>query len=103
MKFAIFGLSASVDNRPPPGAWVAELQGVGLGVHDHKIIKFPLRVYIGNYSGTSKVFPVKTHNKECVLLLRERQVFVHGEGSGQIVRTLIPPLVLMFIRLLYFN
>ena len=32
MKFAIFGLVASVDIRPPPGAWVAELLGVTLGV-----------------------------------------------------------------------
>ena len=31
MKFAIFGLSASVDIRPLPGAWVAELLGVILG------------------------------------------------------------------------
>ena len=28
MKFAIFKLGASVDNRPLPGAWVAELLGV---------------------------------------------------------------------------
>ena len=27
MKFAIFGLSASVDIRPLSGAWVAELLG----------------------------------------------------------------------------
>ena len=38
MKFAIFGLSASVDIRQLPGAWVAEL----LGVKDHKKIKFPM-------------------------------------------------------------
>ena len=31
MKFPIFGLSASVDIRPLPGAWVAELLGVVLG------------------------------------------------------------------------
>ena len=30
MKFAIFGLSASVDIRQLPGAWVAELLGVVL-------------------------------------------------------------------------
>ena len=42
MKFAIFGLSASVDIRPLPGAWVAELLGVVLGVQDHKKIKFPM-------------------------------------------------------------
>ena len=36
MKFAIFGLSASVDIKPLTGAWV----------QDHKKIKkFPLRVY----------------------------------------------------------
>ena len=42
MKFAIFGLidSASVDIRPLPGAWVAELLGVVLWVQDHKKIKF---------------------------------------------------------------
>ena len=40
MKFPIFGLSASVDIRPLPGAWVAELLGVVLGVQDHKKIKF---------------------------------------------------------------
>ena len=45
MEFAIFELSASVDNRPLPGAWVAELLGVALGVQDHKKIKFPKRVY----------------------------------------------------------
>ena len=45
MKFALFELSASVDVRPLPGVWVAELLGVVLGVQDHKKIKFPLRVY----------------------------------------------------------
>ena len=45
MKFAIFGLSESVDIRPLPGARVAELLGVVLGVQDHKKIKFSLRVY----------------------------------------------------------
>ena len=34
--------SASVDIRPLPGAWVAELLGVVLGVQDHKNIKFPM-------------------------------------------------------------
>ena len=33
MKFAIFGLSASVDIGPLSGAWV---------VQDHKKIKFPM-------------------------------------------------------------
>ena len=42
MKFAILGLSASVDIRPLPGAWVAELLGVILGVQDHNKIKFPM-------------------------------------------------------------
>ena len=42
MKFAIFGLSASVDVRPLPGAWVTELLGVILGAHDYKKIKFPM-------------------------------------------------------------
>ena len=41
-EFAIFGLSASVDTRPLPGAWVAELLGVVLGVQDHKKIKFQM-------------------------------------------------------------
>ena len=36
---------ASVDIRPPPGAWVAELLGVVLGVQDHKKNTFPKRVY----------------------------------------------------------
>ena len=45
MKFAIFGLSASVEIRPLPGAWVVELLGVVLGVQDDKKIKFPKRVY----------------------------------------------------------
>ena len=38
MKFTIFRLSATVDIRPLPGAWVAELLGVVLGVQDHKNI-----------------------------------------------------------------
>ena len=42
MKFAIFGLSASVDIRQLSGAWVAELLGVVLRVQDHKKIKFYL-------------------------------------------------------------
>ena len=42
MKFAIFRLSASVDVSQLPGAWVAELLGVVLGVQDHKKIKFPM-------------------------------------------------------------
>ena len=42
MKFAIF---ASVDIRLLPGAWVAELLGVVLGVQDHEKIKFPKQVY----------------------------------------------------------
>ena len=40
MKFPTFGLSASVDVRPLPGARVAELLGVVLGVQDHEKIKF---------------------------------------------------------------
>ena len=40
MEFPIFGLGASVDIRPPPGAWVGELLGAVLGVQDHKKIKF---------------------------------------------------------------
>ena len=40
MKFPIFGLSASVDIRSLPGAWVVELLDVVLGVQDHKKIKF---------------------------------------------------------------
>ena len=47
MKFAIFGLYFvhQLIFRPFPGAWVAELLGVVLGVQDHKNIKFPKRVY----------------------------------------------------------
>ena len=37
MKFAIFRLF--------PGAWIAELLGVVLGVQDHKNVEFLLRVY----------------------------------------------------------
>ena len=48
MKFAIFGLSASIDNRPLPGAWVAELLGVVLGVQDNKKIKFPMVIILAN-------------------------------------------------------
>ena len=44
MKFPIFELSASVDIRPLPDAWVAELLGVVLGVQDHKKIKFLMAV-----------------------------------------------------------
>ena len=40
MKFPIFRLSASVDIRLLPGAWVAELLGVVLWVQYHKKIKF---------------------------------------------------------------
>ena len=40
-KFSIIG-RASVDIRPLPGAWVAELLGVVLEVQDHKKIKFPM-------------------------------------------------------------
>ena len=40
MKFSIFGLSASVDIRPLPGVWVAELLGVVLGIQDNKISNF---------------------------------------------------------------
>ena len=40
MKFAIFGLCASVDIRPLPGAWVAELLGVVLGSRTTKISNF---------------------------------------------------------------
>ena len=42
MKFAIFGLSASVHIKLVPGAWVAELLGVVLAVQNHKKIKFPM-------------------------------------------------------------
>ena len=42
MKFAIFGLGASVDIKRLAGAWVAELLGVVLGVQDHEKIEFPM-------------------------------------------------------------
>ena len=45
MKFPIF---ASVDIRPLPGAWVAELLGVVLVVQDHKRIKFPMVSILAN-------------------------------------------------------
>ena len=46
MKFSIFGLCASVDIRPLPGAWVAELLGVVLWVQDrYKVNHFPLPKY----------------------------------------------------------
>ena len=49
MKFAIFGLGlldncASVVIRPLPGAWVAELLSVVLGVQDHKKIQFLMQL-----------------------------------------------------------
>ena len=34
-KYEGIPFSASVDIRPLPGAWVAELLGVALGVQDH--------------------------------------------------------------------
>ena len=40
MKFPIFGFSASVDIRPLPGAWVAELLCCPRAVQDPKKIKF---------------------------------------------------------------
>ena len=45
MKFIIFGLNIyiSVDIRPLPCAWLAELLGVQ--VQDHKKIKYPPRVH----------------------------------------------------------
>ena len=46
MKFAIFGLSASVDIRPLPGAWVADLLGIVLGVQHHKKIEFPMVIIV---------------------------------------------------------
>ena len=42
MKFPIFGLGASVDIRPFPGAWVAELLGVILGILGPKKIEFSM-------------------------------------------------------------
>ena len=45
MKLSFFGLSASVYIRQLPGAWVAELLGVVLGVQDHKKDQIPLRIY----------------------------------------------------------
>ena len=42
MKFPIFGLCESVDIRPLPDAWVAELLGVVVGVQYHKKFKFPM-------------------------------------------------------------
>ena len=46
MKFATFGLSVSVDIRPLPGAWVAQLLGVILGVKDHKKGQISLHKYL---------------------------------------------------------
>ena len=48
MKFPIFGLSASVDIRLLPGAWVAELLGVVLRVQDHIKIKFLMATIVNN-------------------------------------------------------
>ena len=46
IKFVNFGLRASVDIRPLPGAWVAELLGVILGVQDHKKINFNASILV---------------------------------------------------------
>ena len=42
-EFSIFGLNASVDIRPLPGAWVAELLGVILRVQNRLKVKFPIK------------------------------------------------------------
>ena len=44
MNIPIFGLSASVDIRPLPPTWVAELLDVVLAVQDHKKIKFLMAI-----------------------------------------------------------
>ena len=41
-------VSASVDIRPLPGAWVVELLDVVLGVQDHKNIKFLMVSILAN-------------------------------------------------------
>ena len=41
-EICYFWACVSVDIRPLPGAWVADLLGVVLGVQDHKKIKFIL-------------------------------------------------------------
>ena len=44
MKFDIFGLTATVDIRPLPGAWVAEL----LGVHSRGPVPIKDEISMGN-------------------------------------------------------
>ena len=66
MKFSIFGL-ASVDVRPLPGAWVAELLSVVLGVQDHKKINFQWSVYfpmaLKGLKGVQDIFMIEKYGK----------------------------------------
>ena len=68
MKFAIFGLTASVDIKPLPGAWAAELLGLVLGVQDHKKIKFPLRVYSSLAAEGLRLLAEKNHDYNMTLM-----------------------------------
>ena len=45
-EICYFWTSASVDIRSLPGAWVAELLGVVLGVQDQKKIKFLMAIIV---------------------------------------------------------
>ena len=70
MKFAIFYLRVSVDNGPLPGAWVAELLGVILGVQGHKKIIFPKLVYLSKaVKGLRKEFN-EIHRSACFSVQR---------------------------------
>ena len=51
MKFAIFGLSASVDIRPLSGAWVTELLGVVLLIKDEKYEKYEKYLHLLHLKG----------------------------------------------------
>ena len=65
MKFAIFGLSGSVEIKPLPGAWIGKLVGVVLGAQDHKEIKFTLRVY--SSSAAKGLNSVKSESKVLIV------------------------------------
>ena len=56
MKFPIFGLSASVDNRPLTGAWVV------LGVQDHKKIKFLMATRPLAVKGLKNIYSTVTNS-----------------------------------------
>ena len=64
MKFNIFGFRASVDIKPLPGAFVAELLGVVLGVQDRIKGRISHQKYLHNNETFSYFYgpgPLKLH------------------------------------------